>query len=272
MKKIFAIILTLSLAFSLCACGGADKVTPTEESIEWECENCGKQNNGEFCADCGHPVPKWNCNECGTENIGKFCTKCGAANEARVVNDLAIASARETFENLDVEGALALLDATQNLTDAQQKQADALRKEIQNSCYEGTHFLKFEYFENLTVNGSKLIGTIQKGGYTYQCSAYGKQTAGTDLTYYTYNMNGKGDFGFAPANDYTAYLSDSFGNCVMDFMEERKDLWYAWALYARNKQFPTNMYIDDMGNMLVWNHGVNSSTNWELDLSIRLAD
>ena len=31
-------------------------------------------------------------------------------------------------------------------------------------------------------------------------------------------------------------------------------------------------HIDNLGNMLVWVNGVRSSTNWFLDLSIRLAD
>lgn len=263
MKRIVCLALAVLIMFSMVIVASAE---------EWECGNCGKTNTGKFCSNCGSKVPEWECAECGATNIGKFCTECGAMNKTIVGNDLIIASAVEAFTNYDVVGALTLLDTAENLTDAQQNLVDALRAEIEGACYEGTHFIKFEYMENLTVNGSKLIGTIKKGGYTYQCSAYGKQTAGTDLTYYTYHMNGKGDFGFAPANDYTAYLGNSFGNCVMSFMEERKDLWYAWVLNGTDKQFPTNMYIDDLGNMLVWNHGVRSSTNWKLDLSIRLAD
>ena len=47
----------------------------------WKCE-CGAENNGNFCTNCGKPKPvsdRWFCSECGTENHGKFCTNCGKA-------------------------------------------------------------------------------------------------------------------------------------------------------------------------------------------------
>lgn len=48
------------------ACGG------------WMCQ-CGTQNHGSFCTECGKPGPKaeWTCS-CGTVNNGKFCAECGA--------------------------------------------------------------------------------------------------------------------------------------------------------------------------------------------------
>ena len=45
----------------------------------WKCE-CGAENNGNFCTNCGKPRPqsdRWFCSDCGTENHGKFCTNCG---------------------------------------------------------------------------------------------------------------------------------------------------------------------------------------------------
>ena len=45
----------------------------------WKCE-CGNQNTGNFCTNCGKPKPapagSWKC-ECGSENSGNFCTNCG---------------------------------------------------------------------------------------------------------------------------------------------------------------------------------------------------
>lgn len=47
----------------------------------WKCE-CGAENTGKFCCECGKPQPKpvvtgsWKC-ECGAENTGKFCCECG---------------------------------------------------------------------------------------------------------------------------------------------------------------------------------------------------
>ncbi len=44
----------------------------------WVCE-CGQQNTGKFCQNCGKPSPlgKWTC-KCGAENEGKFCQNCGS--------------------------------------------------------------------------------------------------------------------------------------------------------------------------------------------------
>ena len=42
----------------------------------WTCE-CGTENSGKFCSNCGKPQPQgWTC-ECGTQNSGKFCQNCG---------------------------------------------------------------------------------------------------------------------------------------------------------------------------------------------------
>ena len=46
----------------------------------WICE-CGQQNQGKFCMNCGKPKPegsaKWFCPDCGTPNEGRFCMNCG---------------------------------------------------------------------------------------------------------------------------------------------------------------------------------------------------
>ena len=45
----------------------------------WKCE-CGTDNTGKFCQNCGKPQPTqvqgWTC-ECGATNMGKFCQNCG---------------------------------------------------------------------------------------------------------------------------------------------------------------------------------------------------
>lgn len=52
---------------------------PKMQAGGWTCE-CGSENSGNFCTNCGKPRPKpanWFCPECGTENTGNFCTNCG---------------------------------------------------------------------------------------------------------------------------------------------------------------------------------------------------
>ena len=60
-------------------CGNCGKPAPAPKT-EWICE-CGQANTGKFCSKCGKPAPapapaEWNC-ECGQTNTGKFCSNCG---------------------------------------------------------------------------------------------------------------------------------------------------------------------------------------------------
>ena len=54
----------------------------------WTCE-CGKQNTGKFCAECGKPMPvtsginAWTC-ACDHVNQGKFCAECGKPKPAGI--------------------------------------------------------------------------------------------------------------------------------------------------------------------------------------------
>lgn len=50
------------------------ELTPSTDS--WKCE-CGHDNTGRFCAECGKPKSNdWKCS-CGQVNKGKFCADCG---------------------------------------------------------------------------------------------------------------------------------------------------------------------------------------------------
>ena len=63
----------------------AGPVTSGEPS--WTCE-CGKENTGKFCTNCGKPQPSengWNCTKCGTLNKGKFCMNCGTKKPAEAL-------------------------------------------------------------------------------------------------------------------------------------------------------------------------------------------
>lgn len=49
---------------------------PSSSEDKWKCE-CGTENTGKFCHNCGKPrSTAWKC-ECGAMNTGKFCSECG---------------------------------------------------------------------------------------------------------------------------------------------------------------------------------------------------
>ena len=59
-----------------------------EADGSWTCTNCGTENTGKFCGECGAAKPQpesgeWTCPNCETVNTGKFCTECGSAKPAQ---------------------------------------------------------------------------------------------------------------------------------------------------------------------------------------------
>ena len=70
----------------VCECGAnntgkfcSECGKPQPQANSWTCE-CGNVNAGKFCSECGKPAPaaEWIC-ECQTVNSGKFCSNCGKA-------------------------------------------------------------------------------------------------------------------------------------------------------------------------------------------------
>ena len=59
-----------------CANCGTQKPAPAGT---WAC-TCGASNTGKFCSDCGsqNPTSDWTCS-CGVNNTGRFCSECGAS-------------------------------------------------------------------------------------------------------------------------------------------------------------------------------------------------
>ena len=70
MKKTMALLLALALLLGAAAMAEA----------LWTCPDCGAENSGNFCGNCGaaRPVLTWTCPDCGAQNEGNFCGNCGA--------------------------------------------------------------------------------------------------------------------------------------------------------------------------------------------------
>ena len=52
-----------------------------ESDSSWVCPECGTENAGNFCGNCGTKKPEdptWTCPDCGTVNETNFCGNCGA--------------------------------------------------------------------------------------------------------------------------------------------------------------------------------------------------
>lgn len=63
-----------------CSNCGSQKPEPAPAGAEWVCPTCGNSNAGKFCANCGQARPaddSWLCPNCASKNTGKFCGDCG---------------------------------------------------------------------------------------------------------------------------------------------------------------------------------------------------
>ncbi len=89
----------------------------TALSESWICENCGTENTGNFCGNCGAKKPaaepepvsfaasdEWGCPDCFHLNSTNFCSNCGRTKPAPEEMIRSIAVPEPVYETMDVEG------------------------------------------------------------------------------------------------------------------------------------------------------------------------
>ena len=97
MKRGILIVLMLALSLlSTCA-----------EGDSWICSQCGTENSGNFCGNCGSPRDSWICPSCGQSNTTNFCTNCG---QSKPANDVPASAEAEHAEAISGTGTEQSLD------------------------------------------------------------------------------------------------------------------------------------------------------------------
>lgn len=108
MKK--ALIVWMAVIGILLFCG-------TALADSWICDNCGTENTGNFCANCGAKKPdappeavtipqsdNWGCPDCYHLNSMNFCVNCGRTKPSPEEMARSIAVPEPVYDTMDVEG------------------------------------------------------------------------------------------------------------------------------------------------------------------------
>ena len=108
MKK--TVIVLAAIIGILLFCG-------TALADSWICGNCGTENTGNFCANCGAKKPEalpetvtmqqsdeWGCPDCYHLNSKNFCINCGRTKPSPEEMARSIAVPEPVYDTMDVEG------------------------------------------------------------------------------------------------------------------------------------------------------------------------
>ena len=74
MKRNWTELLCLVCALALACPALAQEMEAPEA---WQCLNCWRENEGNYCGECGFARGAWQCHGCGNINETKYCTNCG---------------------------------------------------------------------------------------------------------------------------------------------------------------------------------------------------
>ena len=159
MKKATALMLVLALCITLSACGKSEAaemvdslilsigtVTLNSEAAITTAEYAYAQLPDKDKEDVENLAALL---KARTTYDGLLQHALQAAEETNQI----IQQAREKWKTFDISGTLEILDSITAMTVTQEEEINAFYAEIEENCYEGTHFLKLEYIIKADSNG-----------------------------------------------------------------------------------------------------------------------
>lgn len=169
-----------------------------------------------------------------------------------------IQQAREKWETFDVSGTLELLDSITAMTVAQEEEINAFYAEIEDCCYEGTHFLRLEH--RLSV-GSDNYYTLSNSKFRV---SHDETKLDDNRTYHLYGFFGAEAGSKLPGLAYTEWCGRR-ASVEKDYPE----LWNEWAIYdSEELEYPKQARVDDLGNVLAYFYRTVGRDTAQLEFTI----
>lgn len=255
MKKATALMLVLALCITLSACGKSEAaemvdslilsigtVTLNSEDAITTAEYAYAQLPDKDKEDVENLATLLNAR---TTYDGLLQQALQAAEETNQI----IQQAREKWEAFDIAATLELLDSVTAMTVAQEEEINAFYTEIEENCYEGTHFLKLEYRLNVSSDNYITYSDNSKFSVSHDETKLSENT-----TYHLYGFFGNGTFSKSPGLAYVDWCGKG-----VSVKSEYPELWSKWAIYDRQVlTYPQQACVDDMGNILAYFYSMNS--------------
>lgn len=264
MKKVIAIILVMVLCIALSACGKSEAAEMVDSLIQ----SIGTVTLNSEAAISTAENAYAQLPDKDKEKVENLVTLM----EARTAYDSLleqalqvveetnqiIQQAREKWETFDVSGTLEVLDSITTMTVDQEEEINAFYAEIEESCYEGTHFVRVEHL--LKVGSDNYL----TAGDREFLVSHDETKLEENKTYHLYGFFGDGVF-----EEFPGLTTPNMWGGYMDVEQEYPELWYEWAVYDKGEdtEYPTDAHMDDLGNILAYFYRARSDTA-ELEFTI----
>lgn len=174
-----------------------------------------------------------------------------------------IQQARDEWESFNIIGTLELLDSITAVTVEQEKEINAFYAEIEENCYEGTHFLKLEH--RLNVSSDNYITYADNSKFNV---SHDETILNDSLTYHLYGFFGNGASSKLPGLAYSEWCGKR-----VSVDTEYPELWKEWAIYdSEELKYPEQARVDDLGNVLAWYYRTIGTNEACLEFTILLTN